>query len=111
MYVLLDVDGVNVTKNEVNKVSDCKYYKCHDIPDEEYNCSLCYCPFYKICADTKKYTLFGGYMLNNQLLACEKCVYFHKKSNVAVYNKLKNENKTLEEIFGYFVKLEENKDK
>lgn len=91
-------------------MSDCKYYKCHDIPDEEYDCSLCYCPFYDICRKTEKYSLFGGYILEaNQLLACEKCVYFHKKSNVAVYNKLKKEGKTLEEIFDYFVKLEESK--
>ncbi|MEG1705521.1 MAG: cysteine-rich small domain-containing protein [Clostridia bacterium] len=90
-------------------MSDCKYYKCHDVSDEEYDCSLCYCPFYKICFETKKYKLFGGYILDNKLLACEKCVYFHKKSNVEVYNKLKNENMSLDEIFDYFVKLEENK--
>lgn len=90
-------------------MSDCKYYKCHDIPDEEYDCSLCYCPFYEICKETNKYTLFGGYILSNKLLACEKCVYFHKKSNVEVYNKLKKENKTDNEIFDYFVKLEESK--
>gem|GEM_PF-2263849 len=92
-------------------MSDCKYYKCHDIPDEDYDCSLCYCPFYDICKKTGKYTLFGGYLLSNKLLACEKCVYFHIKSNVHVYNKLKNENKTDNEIFNYFVKLEEIKDK
>ncbi len=90
-------------------MNNCKYYKCHDIPDEEYDCSLCYCPFYEICKKTNKYLLFGGYLLNNELLACEKCVYFHKKSNVAVYNKLKKEGKTDNEIFEYFVKLEESK--
>ena len=90
-------------------MSDCKYYKCHDISDGEYDCSLCYCPFYEICKYTKKYTLFGGYILENKLLACDKCVYFHKKSNVKVYNKLKREDKTLEEMFNYFVKLEESK--
>lgn len=90
-------------------MSDCKYYKCHDILDEDYDCSLCYCPFYEICHKTKKYELFGGYILSNKLLACERCVYFHLKGNVNVYNKLKSEGKTLEEIFDYFVKLEENK--
>lgn len=88
-------------------MSNCKYYKCHDIPDNEYDCSLCYCPFYRICFVKKKYQLFGGYILNNKLLACEKCVYFHKKNNVAVYNKLLKENKTLDEIYDYFVELEE----
>lgn len=90
-------------------MSDCKYYKCHNLPDEQFDCSLCYCPFYDICTKTKKYELFGGYILSNKLLACEKCVYFHTKSNVNVYNKLKEEGKILEEIFNYFVKLEESK--
>lgn len=89
--------------------NNCKYYKCHDIPDEEYDCTLCYCPFYEICKETNKYPLFGGYLLKNKVLACEKCVYFHKKSNVAVYNKLKDEGKTIKEIFEYFVNLEESK--
>lgn len=91
-------------------MNSCKYYKCHDIDDNEYDCSLCYCPFYEICRNTGKYELFGGYILNNKLLACEKCVYFHKKTNVAVYNKLKSKNMTTEEIFNYFVNKEEKKD-
>jgi hypothetical protein len=64
-----------------------------------------------MCKETKKYELFGGYILSNKLLACEKCVYFHLKSNVAVYNKFKKENKTDSEIFKYFVELEESKQK
>lgn len=86
-------------------MSSCKYYKCHDISDDEFDCSLCYCPFYDICRDTEKYELFGGYILSNKLLACEKCGYFHKKNNVAVYNKLRLQNKSLEEIFKYFVEI------
>lgn len=108
MYVLLVVDGVNVI-NGGNKVNNCKYYKCHDLPDEEFDCSLCYCPFYEICKESGKYELFGGYILkSNQLLACEKCVYFHKKSTINVYNKLKKEGMTLKEIFNFFVETEEN---
>ena len=92
-------------------MSDCKYFPCHDLDKEEFDCSLCYCPFYKICGETENYNLFGGYILKqNNLLACEKCVYFHRKSNVDVYNKLKEQGKTTEEIYKYFVEKEkENK--
>ena len=83
-------------------MSDCKYYKCHDIEDKDFDCSLCYCPFYEICKKNENYKIFNGYMLNTNTLACEKCGYFHIKTYVDLYNKLKNENKTLEEIFEYF---------
>lgn len=86
-------------------MSNCKYYRCHDIGDEIFDCSLCYCPFYEICKDTEGYKKFGGYILNNNILACENCGYFHIKSNVDVYNKLKSEGLSTEEIFKHFVKL------
>ncbi|MEG1141562.1 MAG: cysteine-rich small domain-containing protein [Clostridia bacterium] len=84
-------------------MNNCKYFKCHDIDENIFDCSLCYCPFYKICKDSNNYKLFNGYLLNNGVLACEKCTYFHIKSNVNKYNELKNNGLNNEEIFKYFV--------
>lgn len=84
-------------------MNKCKYFRCHDLAEEQFDCSLCYCPFYKICGDEKKYPLFGGYILKqNGLLACENCTYFHRKDIVKEYNALKEKKMSTQEIFHYF---------
>lgn len=90
----------------------CKYFRCHDLEEEDFDCSLCYCPFYEICKDEKKYNLFGGYILKqNGLLACENCTYFHRKENVKEYNILKEKGLNTREIFYFFIERIEKIDK
>lgn len=89
-------------------MNDCKYYRCHDIDDNIYDCRLCYCPFYNICKKSGNYKLFKGYILQNGLLACEKCTFFHIKENVDKYFNLKSQKLNNEEIYNTFV-IELNK--
>lgn len=88
----------------------CKYFRCHDLEENRFDCSLCYCPFYGICKDEKKYNLFGGYILKqNGLLACENCTYFHRKEIVKEYNILKEKGLNTREIFYFFIeRIEKN---
>lgn len=94
-------------------MNKCKYFRCHDLEKENFDCSLCYCPFYEICKEEEQYDLFGGYRLKqNGLLACENCTYFHRKENVKEYNILKEKGLNTKEIFFRFInKIENSKNK
>lgn len=93
-------------------MNKCKYFRCHDLAEDEFDCSLCYCPFYEICREKEKYNLFGGYILKqNGLLACENCTYFHRKDIVKEYNKLKENGMDTEELFYHFINKIENEKK
>ncbi|MEG0872639.1 MAG: cysteine-rich small domain-containing protein [Clostridia bacterium] len=84
-------------------MENCKYFRCHNLPESQFDCSLCYCPFYEMCKKQKKYLLFGGYILKqNGLLACENCTYFHRKAIVIKYNQLLKNGMALEDIFKFF---------
>jgi iron complex transport system ATP-binding protein len=94
-------------------LNKCKYFRCHNLEEENFDCTLCYCPFYEICKTQEKYHLFGGYILKqNGLLACENCTYFHRKDIVKEYMELVKKKISTEEIFKHFVnKVEESNEK
>lgn len=72
-------------KYMVNK--QCEYYPCHkEIPEEQYNCLFCYCPFYfrdKPCPQDKEggqartFTTKSGKKMRD----CSKCLWIHQREN------------------------------
>lgn len=82
----------NITNNK------CKYFPCHDLDENEFDCRTCYCPIYDICAE-KKDKIFGGYWLKDTVWACEKCTYIHKKEVVQKIIKLKQQDISNKEIY------------
>ena len=81
-----------------NLKEKCKYFPCHNLDKEIFDCRTCYCPFYEIC-NKKQNAAFGGYLLKNAVWACENCTYIHRKDAVEKIINLREQNKSLAEIY------------
>ena len=86
----------------------CKYFPCHDLAAEEFDCRTCYCPLYEICSE-KQNPIFGGYLLKNTIWACEKCSFIHKKIVVEELIELEKQGLTKEEIYNKLLSKKRSK--
>ena len=102
--VIVNVDNVQKFLERKNIVSKyrCSYFPCHKLDYDNYDCRSCYCPLYDICSKKAKAgekILFGGYLLDNNILACEKCSFIHKKEIVEfIYDQL-DKSVSIENIY------------
>ena len=73
------------------KNSDCKYFPCHKVEnDEEFNCLFCFCPLYFLgdCGGNKKFI--------NGIKDCSDCTIPHSKNGYDhIVNKIMEVNKTI----------------
>ncbi len=59
---------------------DCRYYPCHEMPDNEgVNCLFCYCPLYTLedCPGTYHYVEKKG----KKIKSCVDCTFVHREEN------------------------------
>ena len=91
-------------KDKPNLKEKCKYFPCHELAYEEFDCRTCYCPLYEVCSK-KQNSIFGGYILKGKVWACEKCSFIHKKEIVEELIELENKGLTMEEMYNFFLKL------
>lgn len=87
-------------------MSKCEYYPCHDV--EDYDCRLCYCPFYELCQRMPdsfiEYYNLGGYWLDRsrhglpRVWACEKCNMNHDKE-VADFYEIHKESRSVDWLY------------
>ncbi|MCL2342194.1 MAG: hypothetical protein FWC53_04055 [Firmicutes bacterium] len=80
----------------------CKYFPCHTLDKEEFDCRTCYCPFYEVCF-ARQNGIFGGYWLKNTVWACEKCEYIHRHEVVEKITQLEEQGLSTEEIYDVLV--------
>lgn len=92
--------------NNFNLRSRCFWYPCHQhIPDDEFDCRLCYCPFYEKCSQLEL-TKLGGYWKHykekygnvKKVWACENCTIVHHKSMYKKIQQWRSEGLTDKEI-------------
>jgi Zn-finger protein len=58
--------------------TDCKYFPCHKVNPDEFNCLFCFCPVYfAICPGTPEYIEKDGTVYKN----CADCEYPHIPEN------------------------------
>lgn len=58
----------------------CKYFPCHKMNPDEFNCLFCFCPVYfAICPGTPEYIEKDG----STFKSCIDCEYPHKAENYA----------------------------
>ncbi len=102
--VIVNVDNITrfINNRNNNLKEKCKYFPCHDLDYDLFDCRSCYCPFYNICSNkalNKENILFDGYLLKNNILACEKCSIIHNKNVVNyIYEQLDN-NISINDIY------------
>lgn len=89
--------------------NSCQYFPCHSgIPDNEFDCRFCYCPFYEECSARSNF-VFGGYWLplpdNGRVFACEKCIVAHIKKNADFIEKLIKQGKMTNDILDALILL------
>ncbi len=80
----------------------CSYFPCHNLDYDNYDCRSCYCPLYDICskkAINGEKIFFGGYLLDNNILACENCSFIHKKEIVEFIYEQLEKNVSIEDIY------------
>ncbi|HHX01885.1 MAG TPA: hypothetical protein GX739_04335 [Firmicutes bacterium] len=79
---------IKLNPKNLNLRKLCYYYPCHQgIPDSEYDCRTCYCPFYEECSRLEL-TELGGYWyyyrdrsgVERRVWACEKCTILHHRT-------------------------------
>jgi len=84
---------IRLNPNNRNLRQLCAFYPCHaGIPDDEYDCRMCYCSLYQSCSKLEL-TDLGGYWLyyqdengkSQRVWACEKCTVVHYR---AIYTKI-----------------------
>ena len=82
------MNKIKLNPNNLNLRQLCYYYPCHQgIPDSEYDCRTCYCPFYQECSRLEL-TALGGYWhyyrdrsgVQRRVWACERCTILHHRS-------------------------------
>lgn len=58
---------------------ECKYYPCHNIETNDFNCLFCYCPLYSMenCPGTNRYIEKNGKKIKN----CVDCGFPHNPDN------------------------------
>ena len=95
------MEQINLKQNLKEK---CKYYPCHELKHELFDCRTCYCPIYSVCSKYKN-IIFGGYYLKDTVWACEKCSFIHKKDVVEKIIQLQKENKSEEDIYFSLIDL------
>lgn len=64
---------------------DCKYFPCHNVPEEDFSCLFCYCPLYPFedCMGDHTYSEKG-------VKNCKNCGFVHDRNNyVKVIKSLK----------------------
>ena len=56
----------------------CKYFPCHKIDNQDFNCLFCFCPLYfALCPGTPLYKESNGLMFKS----CTDCDYPHRPEN------------------------------
>lgn len=56
----------------------CKYFPCHDMEPERFNCLFCYCPLYHcICPGEADYISLG----DKEIKDCSRCDFPHRPEN------------------------------
>ena len=57
---------------------DCKYFPCHKMDIQDFNCLFCFCPLYfAICPGTPRYKESKGLMFKS----CTHCDFPHRPEN------------------------------
>ena len=110
IVAIVNVDNIQrfLERKNINLKEKCSYFPCHDLDYDKYDCRSCYCPFYDICSKkvfNNENVIFGGYLLKNTVLACEKCTFIHNTEIVDyIYSELEK-NTDIKTIYSSLEKI------
>ena len=100
----LIIKEFNFKNRKAKHPTECPCYlqnkPCHNLPEEELNCFLCYCPEYDLTKqeggckinNPKGKWLFNEKLLKSKIWDCSNCDYPHRPEIVKMY---------LMKLFGY----------